>query len=135
MEAVLRVYNAHGRRDNIYKARLKILLQHLGIEEFRRQVAEEIQTMDDRLYALRPEIVEKIKARFTVPTLTETDAAEAEISVHRQRDENFDLWMASNVTRHKNECLCRVTISVKSPGEIPGDLTSDQMARNRRIGG
>lgn len=129
VEAVLRVYNAHGRRDNIYKARLKILLQHLGIEEFRRQVAEEIQTMDDRHYALRPEIVDKIKARFAVPSLTETDAAEAEISAHRQQDENFDLWMASNVTDHKNDAYAVVTISVKSPGEIPGDLTSDQMAR------
>lgn len=129
VEAVLRVYNAHGRCDNIYKARLKILLQHLGIEEFRRQVAEEIQTMDDRRYALRPKIVEKIKARFAVPTLTETDAAEAEISAHRQRDESFDLWMASNVTRHKNDAYAVVTISVKSPGEIPGDLTNDQMAR------
>lgn len=129
LEAILRVYNAYGRRDNIYKARIKILVQALGIDGYREAVAHELTRMDPAHYRLTPEVVAAIRARFAVPDLTASPDAEASLRRDRLANPDFDRWVRSNTMPHYAPGRIAVTVSIKPAGGIPGDATSDQIDR------
>ncbi|WP_326524140.1 nitrite/sulfite reductase [Sphingomonas sp.] len=122
LEACLRVYNRHGRRDNIYKARIKILVHDLGAEEYARQVADEhagLIALD-----LDPPAIEfeRITAMFAPPAF-ETGGSDA---IDRS-DPDFAVWVDQNVSAHKAPGYSVVTISLKPTSGIPGDATADQI--------
>jgi sulfite reductase (NADPH) hemoprotein beta-component len=126
LEAVLRVYNRHGRRDNIYKARIKILVASLGAEEFARQVEEEwlkIGTAAD----LPDTELARIRGSFTAVNFDtlppRSDAFEAAKASHPA----FARFVRNNVKAHKQPGYAIVEISLKAPGATPGDASADQM--------
>ena len=121
-EACLRVYNRHGRRDNKYKARIKILVHELGAEEYTRQVEAEFAHLLDQ--GVEPPLVEleRIKTYFEDP-LFETGAA-ADLD---RSDPDFALWVDRNTVAHKASGYVSAVISLKPVGGIPGDATARQM--------
>ena len=122
LEACLRVYNRYGRRDNLYKARIKILVHEIGADEYRRQVEEEF--LHVKTLALDPPAaeLERIAAMFALPPLDPTAPAEIDRS-----DPNFALWLDQQVVDHKVPGHAIVTISLKPTGGIPGDASADQI--------
>ncbi len=127
MEAILRVYNRHGRRDNMYKARIKILVAALGIDEFCRQVDEEWAKIDVKSIDLPDIELARIRAAFT-PLKFETlpprsDAYEAA----RESNPAFARFVRNNVRAHKQPGYAIVEISLKAPGATPGDANAEQM--------
>jgi sulfite reductase (NADPH) hemoprotein beta-component len=122
LEACLRVYNRHGRRDNKYKARIKILVHEIGVEEYQRQVEEEFAHM--KTLGLDPprEELDRIRAFFAGPAY-ETGLPDA---VDRS-DPAFALWLDQNVAAHRQPGYAIVNVSLKPVGGIPGDATADQM--------
>ena len=127
LEAIMRVYNLHGRRDNIYKARIKILVNALGIEEFRAQVNAEWAKLDKPSIDL-PEVEQlRIAAYFAALPLKVAPAKDASINARRRSDDGFDRWMRLNVLPHRVPGHAIVNISLKEPGKIPGDASAAQM--------
>ena len=122
MEAILRVYNRHGRRDNIYKARIKILVNDLGPAEFARQVEEEWAQVKPLGLDPPPSELARIAAHFAPPVLDANAPVEIDLS-----NPDFANWVAVNTHPHKAPGYAIVTISLKAPGEIPGDASADQM--------
>ena len=122
MEAILRVYNRHGRRDNIYKARIKILVNDLGAAEFARQVEEEWALVKPLGLDPPPSELARIAAHFAPPVLDANAPVEIE-----QSNPDFANWVTVNTHPHKAPGYAIVTISLKAPGEIPGDASADQM--------
>ncbi len=127
LEAVLRVYNEYGRRDNMYKARIKILVQALGAEAFLAKVNAEFAAMDRARYRLPPEIVAAIQARFGTPEFQSENGAADALAAQQKADAAFDTWVRTNTHAHKQPGYACVTISCKPVGGIPGDVTSAQM--------
>lgn len=121
-EACLRVYNRHGRRDNIYKARIKILIHELGADEYRRQVEEEYAHV--KSLGIDPPKAEfdRIAAQFAPPALD----ASAPDDIDRS-DPDFAVWVDQNVAAHKVPGHAIVNISLKPVGGIPGDASSAQI--------
>ncbi|WP_295492342.1 nitrite/sulfite reductase [Sphingorhabdus sp. EL138] len=121
LEACLRVYNRYGRRDNIYKARIKILIHEIGADAYRRQVAEEFAHV--KTLGIDPPLaeLERISAFFAPPAY---DAANVEPD---RNDPDFALWLDQNVKPHKQAGYAIVNISLKPIGGIPGDATSTQI--------
>ena len=121
LEACLRVYNRYGRRDNIYKARIKILIHEIGADEYRRQVAEEFAHV--KTLGIDPPTaeLERISAFFAPPSY---DASDAEPD---RSDPDFAVWLDQNVKPHKQAGYAIVNISLKPIGGIPGDATSAQI--------
>lgn len=131
-EAVLRVYNLHGRRDNKYKARIKILVRALGAEEFARQVDAEFAHLIDGPSTLPDEELERVAADFAPPAyrrLTPEALATSEDQLVQQRasDRAFAKWLERNVHDHKVAGYRAVSLSLKPTGVAPGDLSADQM--------
>ena len=121
-EACLRVYNRYGRRDNKYKARIKILVHELGAEEYTRQVeAEFAHLLDQDIEPPRAEL-ERIKDFFSDPAFH----ADAPLDIDRS-DPDFALWTDRNTHRHKRDGYVSAVISLKPVGGIPGDATAEQM--------
>ena len=121
-EACLRVYNRHGRRDNKYKARIKILVHELGKDEYTRQVeAEFVHLLAQNIEPPLAEL-ERIKAQFADPAFE----AGASDTLDRS-DPDFALWVDNNCLTHKRPGYIAVTISLKPVGGIPGDASADQM--------
>ncbi len=127
LEAILRVYNLHGRRDNIYKARIKILVNALGIEEMRRQVEAEWTRIDKASVDLPPHELARIRTRFAPLPISAATARHAAIDARRRNDPDFDRWVRNNTVPHRVPGHAIVNISLKEPGRIPGDATADQM--------
>jgi sulfite reductase (NADPH) hemoprotein beta-component len=127
LEAVMRVYNLHGRRDNIYKARVKILVNALGIDTFRRQVDAAWATLDKPSIDLPDAERQRIAAYFAPPPLPRRPITNPNIDVRRKSDANFDRWVRTNVLPHRVPGYAIVNISFKEPGKIPGDASADQM--------
>jgi sulfite reductase (NADPH) hemoprotein beta-component len=123
LEAILRVYNLHGRRDNIYKARIKILVHDLGAAAFARQVEEEWQRIRGGALELPQVEIARIDAYFAPPAF-ERRPAKATL---RAPDRAFDRWVTRNTHAHKQPGYAMVTISLKPIGGIPGDASADQM--------
>jgi len=122
VEACLRVYNRYGRRDNKYKARIKILVSELGVEEYKRQVEEEWAHM--KTLGIDPPTAEldRIRAHFVDPAY-ETGLSDA---IDRS-DPDFALWVDSQVVAHKQPGYAIVNISLKPLAGIPGDASSAQI--------
>ena len=127
VEAILRTYNQYGRRDNIYKARIKILVHELGAEKFAREVEEEWQSIRDGALALDPAVVAEIATRFRYPDHELLDDNPPELRKARTEDKRFRLWLDNSVANHRLPGHAIVTLSLKPEGEPPGDATARQM--------
>ncbi|HYS47182.1 MAG TPA: nitrite/sulfite reductase [Xanthobacteraceae bacterium] len=127
IEAILRVYNQYGRRDNIYKARIKILVHELGAEAFAREVEQEWQAIKDGALALDPAVIAEIAARFRYPAYERLADNPIELNKARATDRRFDTWFGNSVARHRMPGYAIVTLSLKPEGGPPGDATAEQM--------
>ncbi|MBE0403018.1 nitrite/sulfite reductase [Halomonas citrativorans] len=128
LEACVRVYNQFGRRDNKFKARIKILVKALGIEEYRRRVEEEWAHLKDGPQTLNQAAVDVAKGHFPEPERRPV-AESAAVDFERLRSENrsFARFVTNNVTDHKVPGYKAVTLSLKRREHAPGDVTADQM--------
>jgi sulfite reductase (NADPH) hemoprotein beta-component len=127
LQAILRVYNRHGRRDNIHKARIKVLVAALGPTEFARQVEEEWSLTDKAAVDLPATELARIRAGF-VPSGFETlPPASAAFEAAKAGDKAFARFARRNVTPHKTPGYALVNVSLKAIGETPGDCSADQM--------
>ncbi|MEZ4265055.1 MAG: nitrite/sulfite reductase [Myxococcota bacterium] len=125
IEAILRVYNLHGRRDNKFKARIKILVGDMGVEAFREAVDAEWEAIRDQ--RIDPARLAEVRAYFEQ---VQYDAAEAQVTAHQRRRANdpaFDRWMQWNVKPHKAAGYNVVYASLKYPGRPPGDAATAQL--------
>jgi sulfite reductase (NADPH) hemoprotein beta-component len=127
VEAILRVYNIHGRRDNIHKARIKIIVNQMGIDKYRELVDLEWERIKDSRLQIPQEEIDRIEAYFAAPTYESLEEATAELDALRRGDPAFDRWMKSNVVAHKIPGYAIVNLSLKAPGSPPGDITADRM--------
>ena len=136
LEAVIRVYNRWGRRDNLYKARIKILVKAEGQRYFDEVEAEyqEILTRDGGLHTLPQAELERIKACFVPPALNLPAStaewiakAEAEVSIEAAKTPAFARWLTQNVKPHQNPALRAVSLSFKRVGQSPGDASAEQL--------
>src|SRR5262247_555957 len=126
VEAILRVYNQYGRRDNIYKARIKILVHDLGAEAFAKEVEAEWLPIKDGALALDPVVIADVAARFRYPDYPALDDNPPELAQARE-DKRFRGWLDNSVTNHKRAGYAIVTLSLKPEGGPPGDATAQQM--------
>lgn len=122
LEAALRVYNRYGRRDNIYKARIKILVHEIGADEYRRQVEEEFAHV--KTLGIDPPVaeLERISAFFAPPAWEAGLSDEIDLS-----DPDFRIWVQAQTVAHKQPGYTIVNISLKPIGGIPGDASADQI--------
>ncbi len=125
--AIMRVYNLHGRRDNKYKARIKILVHETGAEELARQVEVEFDKLKDTELKLPEADVQAISAYFEPPALPERAEGWENLARWKKADPAFARWVQQNVQPHKNPDYGMVTISLKPIGGIPGDASDVQM--------
>jgi sulfite reductase (NADPH) hemoprotein beta-component len=127
VEAILRTYNEFGRRDNIYKARIKILVHELGAEAFAKEVEAEWENIKDGALALDPAAFADIARRFQYPVYEPLDDSPPQLSAARRTDRSFDVWVCNSVANHKAPGYAIVTLSLKPEGGTPGDATAEQM--------
>ena len=127
VEAVLRTYNQFGRRDNIYKARIKILVHELGVDAFAKEVEAEWQSIKDGALKLEPAVVAEIAGRFCYPDYQRLDDSPPQLVAARAAERQFDTWMGNSVANHKMPGYAIVTLSLKPEGGTPGDATAAQM--------
>ncbi|MGJ7456926.1 nitrite/sulfite reductase [Halomonas sp. RA08-2] len=128
LEALVRVYNQFGRRDNKFKARIKILVKALGIEEFRRRVDAEWAHLKDGPQTLTRETVEAVSGHFVDPQRRPvSEAAIADFERLRGENRAFARFVTNNVSGHKVSGYKAVTLSLKRASQSPGDVTWEQM--------
>jgi sulfite reductase (NADPH) hemoprotein beta-component len=125
LEAILRVYNQEGRRDNMYKARIKILVKAKGIDEFRELVEAEWAQIRESALKLDEVEIDRVRAFFRPPPYEKL----ADIDVAATQGPAFKAWYRYNTRPHKIPGYRAVVVSLKAPGEPPGDITADQMDR------
>ncbi len=125
--AIMRVYNLYGRRDNKYKARIKILVHETGIEQLARDIEAEWQALRDSDLRLPEDDIRAIERYFALPELAPRPDGLFALAMHKQADPAFRAWVNRNVARHKNADYGIVTISLKPIGEAPGDASAEQM--------
>jgi len=126
LEAIVRVYNRHGRRDNIWKARIKVLVASLGAEEFARQVEAEWAKGEPERADLPDTELARIRAAFT-PAFEVLPARSEALERAKAADPAFARFLRHNVHPHKAPGYAIVDVSLKTPGETPGDMSSAQM--------
>ena len=133
ISAVLRVYNLHGRRDNLYKARIKILLKALGVEEFTRQVNEEYQFWQGGHQAFTQEEWNQVAQYFVKPaykTLPSLNEGAIVLQAPESERTSFTRWLERNVKKHQISGYASVLLSLKPHGTVaPGDIDSSQMIK------
>jgi sulfite reductase (NADPH) hemoprotein beta-component len=127
LEATLRIYNRYGRRDNLYKARIKILVHEIGAEKMRAEVEAEYAEMKDGALKLPAETIEAIARQFAPPALPHRPAVVGAVEALKLEDPDFALWLKSNVSPHRMAGYRIVTASLKPAGAPPGDASSVQM--------
>ena len=127
LESIVRVYNEYGRRDNIYKARIKILVKALGIAEFKRQVEADWQFTKDGPCTVTVEELNRIAAYFTAPAYEQLPEVDVVVAAHQRDNKAFSNWMLRNVKPHKMPGYAAVLLSLKKTGIAPGDATAEQM--------
>jgi sulfite reductase (NADPH) hemoprotein beta-component len=127
LDAILRVYNRYGRRDNMYKARIKILVQALGIEEFARQVDAEWSYLQDGPTTVPDAEFARIAHHFAPPPWETLPAEDSAHAARLSSDKAFANWVKRCVHAHKTPGYAAVTLSLKAPGVAPGDITDAQM--------
>jgi sulfite reductase (NADPH) hemoprotein beta-component len=126
LEAILRIYNLEGRRDNKYKARIKILVHEIGAEAFAAKVEEEWERIRGGALTLPEHEIARIAAYFAPPPF-EQGLHQLRGAAGRRPDRAFDRWVSRNTHPHKQPGYAIVTISLKPIGGIPGDASADQM--------
>ena len=126
LEAILRVYNLFGRRDNKYKARIKILVKETGIEPFTQMVEEEWAHLRDGMM-LDTKTIERMQSFFTLPDYDASAAADEQLAAHKAENAAFAAWVRVNTVEHKVPGYRAAFISLKAPGIAPGDMTDAQM--------
>ncbi|MEO7743236.1 MAG: nitrite/sulfite reductase [Usitatibacter sp.] len=126
-EAILRVYNRFGRRDNIYKARIKILVKALGVEEFRYLVEAEWEATRDSPSVIPEGELARVAAHFQPPAYEPFAADDAGYLALRSSNAAFDRWAQRNVHAHRQPGYAAVSLSLKKTGVAPGDATAEQM--------
>ncbi|MCK0069066.1 nitrite/sulfite reductase [Kordiimonas laminariae] len=127
MEAILRVYNENGRRDNKYKARIKILVEAMGADEYARQTEAEWDRIKDAPIDVPEEEAARIKAFFAPPPLEVLEETNASVDEFASKNFLFASWLNNNTNKHKVPGYVNVTISLKPHGGIAGDATAEQM--------
>ncbi len=129
LEAILRVYNQHGRRDNKYKARIKILVKAMGPDAFRNAVAAQWTRLQDGPSTLTDSEVARVSSYFSEPDYASIDALQAQSDLDAQANEDkaFANWLQRNTLPHRVAGYRIVNLSVKSTGYAPGDITDVQM--------
>jgi len=127
LEAIMRVYNSEGRRDNKYKARVKILVHETGTDEFVRRVEAEFAQLDGPTVNADPAEVARIAAYFAPPAYEALPAVSRTLEATKAGNPAFARWVETNTTPHKAPGYAALTISLKPVGEAPGDATSEQM--------
>ncbi|MER8415436.1 nitrite/sulfite reductase [Mesorhizobium sp. M1342] len=125
--AILRVYNLYGRRDNKYKARIKILVHETGVEEITRQVEAEWLELKDAELKLPEADIRAIEAYFAPPVLAGRPEGDQAVKLARLDSKGFSEWLDQNVVTHRHPDYAAVTISLKGIGEVPGDASDSQM--------
>lgn len=127
LEAILRVYNRLGRRDNKYKARIKILVKETGVEEFRAKVFREWEQIKGNALTLTEEEIARCKACFVDPQYLDLPDSSTILAEALSRDVLFAGWYEQNISAHKRPGYAIVTVCLKQTGVAPGDITSAQM--------
>jgi sulfite reductase (NADPH) hemoprotein beta-component len=129
LEAVLRIYNLHGRRDNKYKARIKILVKAMGVDAFRAAVDAEWEETRGGPNTLTGEAIAAVSAHFGAPAYEALSADEerAWLRDATDRDPLFAAWVARNTRLHKVPGYRSVTVTLKATGDAPGDVSAAQM--------
>ncbi|MCZ8035950.1 MAG: nitrite/sulfite reductase [Novosphingobium sp.] len=127
LEAIMRVYNLEGRRDNKYKARVKILVHEIGTEEFTRRVEAEFALLDGPSVNADPEELARIESYFAPPAYLTLPQDSRALSVAKAANPDFARWVDTNITAHRVPGYAAVTVSLKPIGLAPGDSTSEQM--------
>ncbi len=128
LEAILRVYNRYGRRDHLYKSRIKILVKALGAEAFRDKVEAEWQLIKNSDLVLEQSEIDRVKAFFSPPDYEKPDTGTEAAFVSAQQDHpRFARWIKQNTIAHKADGYKAVVISLKHPDSPPGDITTEQM--------
>lgn len=125
--AILRVYNLYGRRDNKYKARIKILVHETGVEKLSAEIEQEFNELKNSELKLPEADVLAIQNYFKLPDLPARAEGWANLAAWKKADANFARWVDQNVQPHKHPDYGMVTISLKPIGGIPGDATDAQM--------
>ncbi|HNG65440.1 MULTISPECIES: nitrite/sulfite reductase [unclassified Thauera] len=126
-EAILRVYNRWGRRDNLWKARIKILVKALGPEEFGRQVEEEWANGKDGPNTITAAELARVSAHFAPPAYETLPAQDAAFDELLAGNKAFATWVKRNVRAHRQPGYAAVVLSLKKTGTAPGDVTAEQM--------
>jgi sulfite reductase (NADPH) hemoprotein beta-component len=127
IEAIMRVYNLYGRRDNKYKARIKILVHELGAEKFRAEVEAEYAKHPAQTTQVDAAELARIAKYFAMPTLEKQSRFAPHFEDAKQKDKTFNRWARNNLAAHKVDGYAIVNISLKPEGGIPGDATGEQM--------
>ena len=127
IEAILRVYNLEGRRDNKYKARIKILMHEKSLETLREEIETEFAARDRKLLDLPPEEVARMRAFFAPPELERKKPVSDRVERRKGKDSRFASFLAANVRPHREPGYVVVTVSLKAIGAPPGDASADQM--------
>jgi sulfite reductase (NADPH) hemoprotein beta-component len=129
LEAILRVYNRHGRRDNKFKARIKILVKAMGVDAFRDAVEKEWAVLRDGPTTLTDDEIERMASFFTAPSYTSVNAADesAQLAADCERNPLFANWVKHNTVAHRIAGYRAVTVSLKATGNPPGDITAGQL--------
>ena len=132
--AILRIYNLEGRRDNKYKARIKILVNEMGAEELRQAVEAEFDELKDGDLKLPESDIRAIEAYFAPPALPERAEGHGKLAADRKANSGFAAWVQQNTIAHRHPDYRAVTVSLKPIGGIPGDASSEQMDLLAEIG-
>ena len=127
VESILRVYNMYGRRDNMHKARIKIIVNQMGIDRYRELVEADWERIRDSVLKVPQAEVDRINAYFRPPEYECLADIPDELNDVRARIPEFDRWMAANVAEHRVPGYSIVNLSLKAPGLPPGDMTADTM--------
>jgi sulfite reductase (NADPH) hemoprotein beta-component len=127
IEAIVRVYNQYGRRDNMYKARIKILVKALGIAEYKRQVEEEWKHLKDGPGTLTKVELERVTHYFAPPAYETITDDDTDLTTFKVESPAFANWMQRNVKQHRVSGYAIVVLSLKKTGVAPGDISSTQL--------
>ncbi|MDX8379915.1 MAG: nitrite/sulfite reductase [Gallionella sp.] len=127
VESILRVYNQYGRRDNLYKSRIKILVKAIGIDAFRRQVEADWTFSKEGPSTITTDELSRVSAFFEAPAYEVLPSDEDALVKLQQDNRGFANWMMRNVKPHKAVGYAAVVLSLKKPGVAPGDITAEQM--------
>ncbi len=127
VESILRIYNVYGRRDNIHKARIKIIVNQMGIEQFRSLVDEEWERIKDDPQLVPQDEIARIEAYFAPPKYERLEDSSSALAARGAAEPAFGRWLGHNVVAHKVPGYAIVNVSLKAPGAVPGDITADAM--------